>query len=857
MKNTFLLLLLFFAFITCSEEAMAQSYGVRVEAPRALVRPSEEIISWTTRGEKLKKVELWLEDANRQKIEDLPLEGTKKLFFDGKNGYYIALRAGKQVFKRYGIQPRLIDTTEQALQVEKQVLVEGEELRYQWYQPYFRRCRLFLGDSVMIANELPNSYRNQLKLPAGAYTLRLECWNDDYPHHKLVSTVSVRVLREPSFSVEPVYLHSPLDSLNRPYVARWEVDSSLEVNLYRVNERLNYGYVRAGMPHNDTTRLASHLPAVGSIPLDTPSKHQVIYYMLETRIPSMQYAHYLYAKGEVVQTYKDTTKAWSFKVSINGQAVEKKANIEAFSGDVVRIEWQSKGYVRAAFFDPGWNAIEPKMPAKGRYTFIPTESGIYHFVFYDEEKKATGIPLLRVQKPLATGGVVKIEELPKQHRLHFQIIETDKSRYPEQISFKVVVTDSVGRFVSGLDAVPGKYFKKVIEEWQGKPAEYSILSVKEVEEDLLRPKVFVTVADYSGSMYGQPIIVQEQAIKAFIEAKLDADYLGFVQFDDRLRRTTHITQSRDTIAGTYRFAGLKEFGGNTALYAAIDEAVKMLEEMPGKDKYEKYIVLLTDGYENSSFAYWRTHAFDLKQLAIHAGKAGVKLLIFPIGEGVNFFTLSRLAELLDGLFFPVVNRYEQLKEVYRNVPRLLRRYYLVSFKPLRKDDWREFQLEVWNQVNTQRLRRSVATIPLDQLPKLDDFRAQEQEFVPSESKTAHLFNGKQVIVPPQVIVHFDYNSSKLLPQALPALDSYAEFMKKDPLVVAELYGYTDLKGDDEQQIKLSEQRAKAVFDYLVKKGIQAERIRYKGFGKAHPVWKEEKEPWQAAENRRVEIVLLR
>jgi len=856
MKNLHFLLLFSLVFITCGK-ASAQSYGVSIEAPQALVRPSEELISWRTRGEKLKKVKLWLEDAKRQKIEDLPLEGTKKLYFDGKNGYYIVLNAGKDALKRYPIQPRLIDTTSQALQLEKQVLLEDEEVQYQWYQPYFRRCRLYMGDEVVIANELPNSYRNKLKLPVGAHELRLECWNDEYPHHKLISTVSVRVLRKPSFTIEPVYLRSPLDQLNRPYVARWEVDSSLQVNLYRVNERINYGYLRAGMPHRDTTLIAAALPAAGSLPVDTPTKRQVIYYMLETRIPSLQYAHYLYAKGEVVQTYKDTTKAWKLMVWVNGQPAQKPKKVEAFSGDVVRIQWEAKGYARAALFDPGWNPIEPKMPTQGSYTFLPTESGIYHFVFYDEEKNANAVDFLRVSKPFASGGIVKIEELPKQHRLHFQIIETDKSRYPEQISFKVAVTDSVGRFVSGLDIVSNKYFKKVIEEWQGKKVEYDILSVKEVEEELTRPKIFVTVADYSGSMSGQPIVTQEQAVRAFMQSKLDADYVGFIQFDDRLRRTTTLTQSKDTVLQTYRFVGLKEFGGATALYAAIDEALKMLEESPLAKKAEKYIILLTDGYENSSFAYWRTHAFDLKQLAIHAEKVGVKLLIFPIGEGVNFFALSHLAELLDGIFFPVMNNYSQLKEAYQNVPRLLRRYYLVSFKPQRKDDWREFQFEVWNQVNTQKLRRSVATIPLDKLARLDDFRAQEQEYVPAQSKTAHLFPGKQVIVPPQAIVHFDYKSSRLLPQALPALDSYVEYLKKDPLVAVELYGYTDLKGNDQEQIKLSEQRAKAVYDYLVQKGIHPDRIRYKGFGKAHPVWEEEVEPWQAAENRRVEIVLLR
>lgn len=61
---------------------------------------------------------------------------------------------------------------------------------------------------------------------------------------------------------------------------------------------------------------------------------------------------------------------------------------------------------------------------------------------------------------------------------------------------------------------------------------------------------------------------------------------------------------------------------------------------------------------------------------------------------------------------------------------------------------------------------------------------------------------------------------------------------------------------DTHQQKLSENRAKFVYDYLVKKGIDASRLSYKGYGRKQPKVEIETTPEEEQMNRRVEIKIL-
>ncbi len=105
-------------------------------------------------------------------------------------------------------------------------------------------------------------------------------------------------------------------------------------------------------------------------------------------------------------------------------------------------------------------------------------------------------------------------------------------------------------------------------------------------------------------------------------------------------------------------------------------------------------------------------------------------------------------------------------------------------------------------------------------------------------------------------VLFDFDKADLRPAAGAELDSLVIFLKKYPKTELGIAGHTDDVGSEEYNLDLSERRAKAVFDYLISKGIPAARLGSKGFGESRPVADNTTEEGRQ-KNRRVECVLLK
>ncbi|MDX1270259.1 OmpA family protein [Bizionia paragorgiae] len=81
-----------------------------------------------------------------------------------------------------------------------------------------------------------------------------------------------------------------------------------------------------------------------------------------------------------------------------------------------------------------------------------------------------------------------------------------------------------------------------------------------------------------------------------------------------------------------------------------------------------------------------------------------------------------------------------------------------------------------------------------------------------------------------VNVYFQFNSDKPETYSLQAINYLVQYMKDNASVKAELIGYADELGNPEYNTKLSEQRAKKVYDILVASGVDAFRLSYKGGG---------------------------
>ena len=103
-------------------------------------------------------------------------------------------------------------------------------------------------------------------------------------------------------------------------------------------------------------------------------------------------------------------------------------------------------------------------------------------------------------------------------------------------------------------------------------------------------------------------------------------------------------------------------------------------------------------------------------------------------------------------------------------------------------------------------------------------------------------------------VFFATGSYKLLPKSFKSLDAVVGLMKTDESLMIDIDGHTDAQGSDESNQVLSDNRAGAVKNYLVSKGVDASRLKSAGYGETKPV-ADNKTAAGRAKNRRTEMTV--
>lgn len=104
-------------------------------------------------------------------------------------------------------------------------------------------------------------------------------------------------------------------------------------------------------------------------------------------------------------------------------------------------------------------------------------------------------------------------------------------------------------------------------------------------------------------------------------------------------------------------------------------------------------------------------------------------------------------------------------------------------------------------------------------------------------------------------INFDFDSAALRPDAAPVIQKLYDGLRNGPASKIVIEGHTSSEGADQYNLQLSQRRAQAVVDALVKLGIAANRISAVGKGETEPIAKNDDEAGRAL-NRRVEIKCL-
>lgn len=84
-------------------------------------------------------------------------------------------------------------------------------------------------------------------------------------------------------------------------------------------------------------------------------------------------------------------------------------------------------------------------------------------------------------------------------------------------------------------------------------------------------------------------------------------------------------------------------------------------------------------------------------------------------------------------------------------------------------------------------------------------------------------------------VQFETGSNKLKVSSMEKLDELVAILEAHPYYHLEIAGHTDSQGNDANNLRLSQRRAEACFDYLQSKGIAPQRMKHEGLGETRPI----------------------
>ncbi len=103
-------------------------------------------------------------------------------------------------------------------------------------------------------------------------------------------------------------------------------------------------------------------------------------------------------------------------------------------------------------------------------------------------------------------------------------------------------------------------------------------------------------------------------------------------------------------------------------------------------------------------------------------------------------------------------------------------------------------------------------------------------------------------------IFFEFDRAELTPDSRAELDRLVAFLRSRPEIRIEVSGHTDNVGADDYNLRLSQQRAQAVVDFLIAARIEPARLSAKGYGKARPVDTNDTDAGRQ-KNRRVEFTI--
>lgn len=198
-------------------------------------------------------------------------------------------------------------------------------------------------------------------------------------------------------------------------------------------------------------------------------------------------------------------------------------------------------------------------------------------------------------------------------------------------------------------------------------------------DNVADPLNVVICMDRSGSMYGSATTDANAAAVQFINAVGANDYIMIIDFESDVEIAQDFTNDKNLLTDTIN-AGVA-YGG-TALYDSIGVAAEELKKRSGR----KFILALTDGYNNSSY-----HYPDPEDAADAVNKAGVAAYIIGLGSSIDTTSLQYIADSVSGRFYNSPSS-AQLSSYFTHTLTLMQNLVEVNFRSRVSSNPRELEI---------------------------------------------------------------------------------------------------------------------------------------------------------------------
>lgn len=343
------------------------------------------------------------------------------------------------------------------------------------------------------------------------------------------------------------------------------------------------------------------------------------------------------------------------------------------------------------------------------------------------------------------------------------------------------------------------------------------MTVRESTIQDRKPMSVAVVMDHSGSMGESRAFATQDAAIELIKSMKSGDAMTLIKYDGKVSLETPLTTSQSVLLSGLKRNGLEGFGGMTAV---ADATMLGIEEVSKADaNMQRVVIVFTDGFDNSS-------KFLVPDVIKKANESNTIICAIDFGYGINKGYMEQFSDGTSGLYHHIYTQ-DEFKLAFDDMYKRFEYYYMVEFE---QPDFGDHQV--------------VLSLCLDNKVVSD---------------TVSINNLPDVGFINLLSVYFDSDKSTIKSESSKAIKKVAAMMKLYPGMMIELRGHTDSSnrtGDPNHNMKLSQSRAEAVKQALVKEGISDNRISAKGFGETIPISDNDTNEGKA-KNRRTEFVILR